>query len=778
MAQLAVYAITRQSDSTNDRMKYPIRFGKYLLLERINVGGMAEVFKAKAFGVEGFQRILAIKRILPNMSEDQEFINMFVDEARLAVQLNHANIVQIYELGKHDSQYYIAMEYVAGKDLRRIIEGFRKRKEAMPVPLAAYICAKICEGLDYAHRKGYPDGRPMNLVHRDISPQNMLVSYEGDVKIIDFGIAKAADRLSKTQAGVLKGKFGYMSPEQVAGAEIDRRSDLFAVGVLLYEMLTCTRLFVAETDFSTLEKVRQCEIPAMRELNDGVPEALEDVVRKALAKDLDERYQWCSDFNEDLQRFLITDQSIFNTKRMASFMKETFKDDIDQEMQKMQDFLRIQADDEGSGSEDAVVAATSHEATQIFEVGENPLASAETRVGVLEEPRERTQPGTNAKKRSGTQRVLTSDVASTQPFDPPAQQTRNSQVRRPQSEVRPAPRQEEHAPDNTKFILGGAIGLALFIIGGAIWFTQFRHGDDSTWVVLQVTPAVVPAELFVDKLSVQKGMTPFDKLRLPVGKHDIMVQSKDFDDLKTTVEFVAGKTNVLQLRLLPKSAPPPNPPPGSQPTTLPGNNLPGTALPGGTVTPPGGTQPPPARKVSLDLDSDPRGALIILNGNKIGVTPKRLDALDIGTRLQIELRLRGYHPLFQDWEIKGDDKLSPRLVKGGGGGGGGEEPPPHFGGNNGGGNGGGGNGGGHPHGGSIITIQGLGFLVVNTPGSPDTKVIVDGKDTKRATPVMPGDPIKLAPGTHAVTLVFTDSTKKSFQVNIASNETYKLIERK
>jgi len=359
-------------------MKKPLRFGKYLLLERINVGGMAEVFKAKAFGVEGFQRINAIKRILPNMSEDQEFINMFVDEARLAVQLNHANIVQIYELGKHDNQYYIAMEYVAGKDLRRIVDWYRKRKQAMPVPLAAYICAKICEGLDYAHRKTYADGKPMQLVHRDISPQNMLVSFEGDVKIIDFGIAKAADRLSKTQAGVLKGKFGYMSPEQVSGNEIDHRSDLFAVGVLLYEMLTCTRLFVAETDFSTLEKVRQCEIPPMRDLNENVPDELEVVVRKALAKNVDERYQWCSDLNEDLQRFLITDQSIFNSKRMAAFMKETFREDIEQEMVKMQEFLRIQADDVES-DEDGHWIYTSFEAmNEVSSALEKVLGEAES----------------------------------------------------------------------------------------------------------------------------------------------------------------------------------------------------------------------------------------------------------------------------------------------------------------------------------------------------------------------------------------------------------------
>ena len=170
---------------------YPIQFGKYLLLERVNIGGMAEVFKAKTFGVQGFERFVAIKRILPSMSEDDEFINMFVDEARIAVQLSHSNVVQIYELAKFENQYYIAMEFVGGKDMRQVLDRLREKGVTVPIPAAAFIASKICDGLDYAHRKQDPSGRPMNIIHRDVSPQNILVSYEGDVKITDFGIAKA-----------------------------------------------------------------------------------------------------------------------------------------------------------------------------------------------------------------------------------------------------------------------------------------------------------------------------------------------------------------------------------------------------------------------------------------------------------------------------------------------------------------------------------------------------------------------------------------------------------
>src|SRR5262245_26827807 len=236
---------------------------------------MAEVFRAKATGVEGFEKLVAIKRILPNIAEDDEFITMFIDEAKIAVQLTHANIAQIYDLGKIDDSYFIALEFVWGKDLRTIFERARKRGEILPIALSCYVISRICEGLDYAHRKRDAQGDDLQIVHRDVSPQNLLVSYEGEVKIIDFGIAKAANKASKTQAGILKGKFGYMSPEQVRGLPLDRRSDIFSVGIVLYELLTGERLFLGESDFSTLEKVRNVEIMPPTLHNPKIPEELE-----------------------------------------------------------------------------------------------------------------------------------------------------------------------------------------------------------------------------------------------------------------------------------------------------------------------------------------------------------------------------------------------------------------------------------------------------------------------------------------------------------------------
>ncbi len=323
------------------RVKKPAPFGKYFLLERINVGGMAEVFRAKAFGVEGFERLVAVKRILPNIAEDKEFIRMFIEEAKLSVQLNHANIAQIFDLGVVEGAYYIALEHVHGRDLRGIFDRCRTAGEAMPVAQACFMVMKVCEGLDYAHNKRDQSGREISLVHRDVSPQNVLVSFEGEVKLIDFGIAKAAGKGSKTQAGILKGKFGYMSPEQVRGLPVDRRSDVFSCGIVLYELLTGERLFVGESDFSTLEKVRNVEILPPSTYNRKIPDELERIVLKALAKDVEERYQNAIDLHDELQAFVYTAGEFYSRKDLAGWMKKTFGKEIEEETAKLESYRQL-----------------------------------------------------------------------------------------------------------------------------------------------------------------------------------------------------------------------------------------------------------------------------------------------------------------------------------------------------------------------------------------------------------------------------------------------------
>jgi serine/threonine protein kinase len=318
-----------------------IPFGKYLLLDRIAVGGMAEIYTAKSFGVEGFEKIIAVKRILPTMAEDEDFIHMFIDEAKIAGHLNHANIAPIYELGKIGESHYIALEYVWGKDLLQMMNRFRKMRRHMPPSMAAWIGSKMCEGLDYAHRKKDRHGRPLNIIHRDVSPQNCLVSYEGQVKMIDFGIAKAAARNTKTQAGVLKGKFGYMSPEQVRGLPVDHRSDVFAVGTCMYEMLTTERLFVGESDFSTLEKVRHASVPPLSVAVPDVPKELEEIVMKALTREVEDRWQSAGEMQEALQRYISKERPPFGTSKLSAWMKTAFAAEITKEKARLDSFAKV-----------------------------------------------------------------------------------------------------------------------------------------------------------------------------------------------------------------------------------------------------------------------------------------------------------------------------------------------------------------------------------------------------------------------------------------------------
>jgi len=283
----------------------PDRFGQYEILERIASGGMAELYKAKRTGVEGFHKIVAIKKILPHLADDDAFVTMFADEAKLAAQLNHPNIIHIYDLGKIQAGgYFIAMEYVDGRDLRGIETSSRDLGVPFPVPLAVYVASKVASALDYAHRRRDAESNDLNIVHRDVSPQNILISYEGDIKLCDFGIAKAASKASRTQSGALKGKIQYMSPEQAWGKPIDRRSDLFSLGVVLHELLTGQRLFTGDTDINVLEKVRSADVAPPSKSNPEVPQNLDAVVMKALAREPDDRYTNASDLLRDLDSVL------------------------------------------------------------------------------------------------------------------------------------------------------------------------------------------------------------------------------------------------------------------------------------------------------------------------------------------------------------------------------------------------------------------------------------------------------------------------------------------
>lgn len=303
------------------------RFGQYTLVERIARGGMAEVWKASMRGAEGFEKVVAIKKILPHLSEDSEFVTMFIDEAKLAAQLNHNNIIHIYDLAKVSSAYYIAMEYVEGHDLKDILKQSEERRQTVPVELAMFISSKVAAALDYAHRKRDAAQKELGIVHRDVSPQNVLISNEGDIKLCDFGIAKAASKVTHTQAGALKGKLHYMSPEQAWGKSIDRRSDVFALATVLFEMLTGRRLFSGENEISVLEQVREAKVKAPSTINEDVPPEVDRIVLKALQREPEARYQSAGEMARDIDTVLYSFRPTPTSADLAIYLDRVYAEE-------------------------------------------------------------------------------------------------------------------------------------------------------------------------------------------------------------------------------------------------------------------------------------------------------------------------------------------------------------------------------------------------------------------------------------------------------------------
>jgi serine/threonine-protein kinase len=277
---------------------------RYRITERVAAGGMAEVFRGVAESMQGFRKNIAIKRILPNLTKNKKFVAMFLDEARLSLSLQHANIVQVFDIGHSEDTYFIVMEFVDGIDLKALTEWRGPQGRRNPIAHTHYIVMEICKGLSYAHEMLNPEtGRPLGIVHRDISPPNVLISKQGEVKVVDFGLAKATSQIETTDPGVVKGKMSYLSPEAARGEEVDSRADIFAVGILLYEMLTGKRLFYGETDYQTVELVRNAKIPPLRPQNPQVEPELEDVVRKALARRAEDRYASATDLQDALAHY-------------------------------------------------------------------------------------------------------------------------------------------------------------------------------------------------------------------------------------------------------------------------------------------------------------------------------------------------------------------------------------------------------------------------------------------------------------------------------------------
>ena len=304
--------------------------GRYELVHRLGHGGMAAVFLGRATGRAGFEKLVAVKVIHPHLAVEQEFVEMFLDEARIAARLHHPHIVEIHDLGEDDGVFFMVMEYVEGETLASLLRQLRKHEELLPLPAVLQIVADACGGLAAAHDETDANGKPMQLVHRDVSPHNLLVSMDGRVKVVDFGIAKATGRRSSTRTGQLRGKLAYMSPEQAGNQKIDHRTDLFALGAVLWELLTNQRLFMAETESETLARVTACEIPDITEHRDDLPDEIVRLVARALARDPNDRYESAQQMLRDIRSQLRALQGDSEPREdVARVMTNLFKARID-----------------------------------------------------------------------------------------------------------------------------------------------------------------------------------------------------------------------------------------------------------------------------------------------------------------------------------------------------------------------------------------------------------------------------------------------------------------
>ncbi len=488
---------------------------------------MAEVFKGLLGGIGGFSRFVAIKKILPHLAEDQRFLEMFSSEARLALQLNHANIVQTLELDQHKGDHFIAMEYIAGKDLLSLHNYFRRQKQRMAVDLIAYIAARVAGALDYAHRKRGEDGQPLNVIHRDISPQNVLISFDGVVKLIDFGIAKArSNEHEPTQAGVLKGKFGYMSPEQVLGNPIDQRSDIFSLGTVIHEMLTGQRLFFGENQFQTLDLVEKAQVSPPSKSNPEVNHHLDHIIQKALAREPDQRYSSAAALAEDLERYLHSRGQSLSHRPLSDWMAKHFSEQIAEEKEKNGGWIDLSQPEE----ED--------EETSLWDQRSQDLS-----LPPPEPPPSEPPPSwIHTEEETGKQEPVKWINAET------AQEELNS-LNSLEPHHNPLPLLPSQSPNNRRDLLIAGIIFSLAIVGAIFAFLMTESPGDEAGLIIRVEPEKgIIVSLDQQPLGTQ---SPVVAKNLKPGSYKLLVKGEGFHSWSDQILLKAGALEKREVRLEP-----------------------------------------------------------------------------------------------------------------------------------------------------------------------------------------------------------------------------------
>jgi len=623
-------------------MNTPLKtLGRYELLHAIARGGMGEIFLARARGAGGFEKTVIIKTMVEHLADEEEFVTRFLDEGHIVVQLVHGNIVPVFDMGEEDGTYFIAMEYVPGRDLREVLKRLDMTGDVMPVDLALHVTSEVAKGLDYAHRKTDSDGTNLGIVHRDISPSNILISSDGEVKIIDFGIARAAGRLGKTVSGRIQGKFCYMSPEQAAGGPLDARSDVFSAGVTLYEMITGFRPFEGTSDLESLELVRRCNFDAPSTLNPAIPEEVDAIVEKALALNPEERYATAEQLQVDILQYLYASASAPTSSEVGKFLTRLFPEGLERkELKKARGI--------GSGPR-------RQNLDQIME-------------DLLDSP-------------TGTDPFSTTSAA---PLSNPSYTASRVVDSKSLQRVEPRTGSQELASDGAGRANRIVAFLAiLIVVGFATWFLMPKDGQ----LVVESDP--IGARIQVNGAEVLGKTTPAT-LTLNAGVHSLTLEKEGFVGRTLRVEVVRGNTHTLHAKdvvLTPVKGARVfkiNAPDGAtivrdqrpltagedsvelQPNQVTnliaekdgctGSNyalsydhptnevtLPLICVPQ-AVVPDAGTQEPVIRSSAVLFESEPSGATVFVDGNVIGKTPTR-STYPLNQTFQVRFELEGHKPV-------------------------------------------------------------------------------------------------------------------------------------
>lgn len=654
------------SDQEKQPEAHPTPAGQYYLMEKIAQGGMAEIFKGLSYDVHGIKKTVCIKKILPQIAASKEFIDSLIDEAKVAVSLSHGNIAQTYDLGKVGDDYFMVMEFVEGRSLSQINRRCRKNDQLIPIPYLCYFVAEVLGGLDYMHRRADERGQSLGIVHRDISPQNIMVSFSGTVKIIDFGIAKSSIKIGTTDSGILKGKFAYMSPEQARGDPIDHRSDIFSLGVIFHEMITGQRLFKAEENRETLRNVRRARVDPPSKIREELPPELDEIILHALAKDRKERYPLASDMHDELVKFLYTTHPNFKPSDAAAYVVDLFKDDLPKSGEEREAGTPYLIIDHTSS---ALVDREQFEDTGIARA---PIDVKHYTVGEL--PRHEAEETT-----------------------PPSSQEPEEEIGPDEETPRPPAKPKGgKRKDRMGKALGFSLIAAALLVAVAIGVWKWSQRPKAPplpapeipvgRIIVTTTPP--DAKVFVDDEFVGSG-SPVTVSDIPSDKPHMLGVKKEgyvehtrrftvkpnaFSNLQIKLQAVKAPTSTIAISSTPPGATvflddaeTKHTTPATIPDVAPGKkHVVGLHLKNHRfwtttiTTGPNETQNFHVQLAfdygSLAIESQPRGALVLIDGKPSGQTPLAIDQLMPGTTHRIEVWQEGYKPIVKEVYIKAGKK--------------------------------------------------------------------------------------------------------------------------